>query len=195
MQVLVPMNTTALGVSELNRLLQDVLNPASDMKQEHTSGATVFREGDKIMQIRNNYKIEWKKPGRNGQYEEGIGVFNGDFGTIIRLIPHEKTAIIGFDDGRIAEYAYAQFEELDLAYCITIHKSQGSEFHTVILPLAGGPVPLLTRNLLYTAVTRAKKLVYCIGRRETVARMVFHAQKNERNTGLKQRLQEYKRIS
>ena len=195
MQVLVPMKTTALGVSELNRLLQDVLNPASDMKQEHTSGATVFREGDKIMQIRNNYKIEWKKPGRNGQYEEGIGVFNGDFGTIIRLIPHEKTAIIGFDDGRIAEYAYAQFEELDLAYCITIHKSQGSEFHTVILPLAGGPVPLLTRNLLYTAVTRAKKLVYCIGRRETVARMVFHAQKNERNTGLKQRLQEYERIS
>lgn len=190
-QVLVPMKTTALGVSELNKLLQSVLNPPSHLKIEYTSGATVFREGDKIMQIRNNYKVEWRKSGTHGQFDEGVGVFNGDFGTILRLIPHEKTAVIAFDDGRIAEYAYAQFEELDLAYCITIHKSQGSEFQTVILPLAGGPMPLLTRNLLYTAVTRAKKLVYCVGRQDTIARMVYNAQKNERNTGLKQRLQEY----
>lgn len=190
-QVLVPMKTTALGVSELNKLLQGVLNPPSHLKIEYTSGATVFREGDKIMQIRNNYKVEWRKSGTHGQFDEGVGVFNGDFGTILRLIPHEKTAVIAFDDGRIAEYAYAQFEELDLAYCITIHKSQGSEFQTVILPLAGGPMPLLTRNLLYTAVTRAKKLVYCVGRQDTIARMVYNAQKNERNTGLKQRLQEY----
>ena len=190
-QVLVPMKTTALGVAELNKLLQDVLNPPSPMKIEHISGSSVFREGDKIMQIRNNYKIEWRKKGKAGSYEEGIGVFNGDFGTILRIIPNEKTVVIGFDDGRIAEYAFAQLEEIDLSYCITIHKSQGSEFHTVILPLAGGPVPLLTRNLLYTAVTRAKKLVYCIGRKETVARMVMNAQKNERNTGLLQRLCEY----
>lgn len=190
-QVLVPMKTTAIGVSELNRLLQSVLNPPSHLKTEHISGATVFREGDKIMQIRNNYKIEWRKNGSFGQFEEGVGVFNGDFGTIIRIIPNEKTAVIGFDDGRVAEYAFAQLEEIDLAYCITIHKSQGSEFSTVILPLAGGPVPLLTRNLLYTAVTRAKKLVYCIGRKETVARMVQNAQRNERNTGLRQRLEEY----
>ncbi|MBQ6077683.1 MAG: ATP-dependent RecD-like DNA helicase [Clostridia bacterium] len=190
-QVLVPMKTTAIGVSELNRLLQSVLNPPSHLKTEHISGATVFREGDKIMQIRNNYKIEWRKNGSFGQFEEGVGVFNGDFGTIIRIIPNEKTAVIGFDDGRVAEYAFAQLEEIDLAYCITIHKSQGSEFSTVILPLAGGPVPLLTRNLLYTAVTRAKKLVYCIGRKETVARMVQNAQRTERNTGLRQRLEEY----
>ena len=190
-QVLVPMKTTAIGVSELNRLLQSVLNPPFHLKTEHISGATVFREGDKIMQIRNNYKIEWRKNGSFGQFEEGVGVFNGDFGTIIRIIPNEKTAVIGFDDGRVAEYAFAQLEEIDLAYCITIHKSQGSEFSTVILPLAGGPVPLLTRNLLYTAVTRAKKLVYCIGRKETVARMVQNAQRTERNTGLRQRLEEY----
>lgn len=190
-QVLVPMKTTAIGVSELNRLLQSVLNPPSHLKTEHISGATVFREGDKIMQIRNNYKIEWRKNVSFGQFEEGIGVFNGDFGTIIRIIPNEKTAVIGFDDGRVAEYAFAQLEEIDLAYCITIHKSQGSEFSTVILPLTGGPVPLLTRNLLYTAVTRAKKLVYCIGRKETVARMVQNAQRTERNTGLRQRLEEY----
>ena len=190
-QVLVPMKTTAIGVSELNRLLQSVLNPPSHLKTEHISGATVFREGDKIMQIRNNYKIEWRKNGSFGQFEEGVGVFNGDFGTIIRILPNEKTAVIGFDDGRVAEYAFAQLEEIDLAYCITIHKSQGSEFSTVILPLAGGPVPLLTRNLLYTAVTRAKKLVYCIGRKETVARMVQNAQRTERNTGLRQRLEEY----
>ncbi len=190
-QVLVPMKTTALGVSELNQLLQNVLNPHDGIKLEYVSGNTTFREGDKIMQVRNNYKVEWKKAQSFGRYEEGVGVFNGDFGTLLHLKPHEKTAVIAFDDGRIAEYAYAQFEELELAYCITIHKSQGSEFQTVILPLANGPVPLLTRNLLYTAVTRAKKLVYCIGRSETIARMVSNVQRNERNTGLKQRLERY----
>ena len=194
-QVLVPMKTTSLGVAELNKLLQDVLNPAMPFKAEYVSGNTVFREGDKIMQIRNNYKIEWRKNEKNGRFEEGVGVFNGDFGTVIRLIPNEKTAVIGFDDGRIAEYAYAQFDELDLAYCITIHKSQGSEFQTVILPLAGGPAPLLTRNLLYTAVTRAKKLVYCIGRSDTISRMVMNVQRIDRNTGLKQRLIAYDKIN
>ena len=103
----------------------------------------------------------------------------------------DRYAVIAFDDGRIAEYAFAQFEEISLAYCITIHKSQGSEFHTVLLPLAGGPVPLLTRNLLYTAVTRAKQLVYGIGRSETVIRMVKNAQRSDRYTGLKERLLEY----
>ena len=190
-QVLVPMKTTAVGVAELNQLLQSVMNPPAPYKAEHPVGTTVFREGDKIMQIRNNYKTEWRKRARAGSYEEGVGVFNGDLGTILRIIPQEKTAVIGFDDGRIAEYAFAQFEELDLAYCMTIHKSQGSEFQTVILPLAGGPMPLLTRNLLYTAVTRAKKTVYCIGRSDTIQRMVQNARKNDRNTGLKQRLLAY----
>ena len=190
-QVLVPMKTTALGVAELNRLLQDTVNPASPAKAEHTVGAVVFREGDKIMQIRNNYKTEWRKRLSFGQFEEGTGVFNGDLGTILKMVPHEKTAVIAFDDGRTAEYAFAQFDELDLAYCITIHKSQGSEFQTVLLPLAGGPMPLLTRNLLYTAVTRAKKKVFCIGRSETIRRMVMNAKKNDRHTGLRQRLIEY----
>ncbi len=190
-QVLVPMKTGMLGVAELNRLLQSVLNPPSQMKIEHTAGNTLFREGDKIMQIKNNYKTEWRKRKRSGGYEDGSGVFNGDFGTILRLDPREKIAVIAFDDGRIAEYAFAQFEEIDLAYCITIHKSQGSEFHTVLMPLAGGPMPLLTRNLLYTAVTRAKKVVYCIGRSDTIARIVWNAKRSERNTGLKERLTAY----
>ena len=190
-QVLVPMKAGSLGVSELNRLLQDVCNPAAPLKIEHTVGNTLFREGDKIMQIRNNYKTEWRKEQKQGGYEEGAGVFNGDFGTILRINPREKFVVIAFDDGRIAEYAFAQLEEIDLAYCITIHKSQGSEFQTVLLPLAGGPMPLLTRNLLYTAVTRAKKLVYGIGRSDTLALMIRNARKSERNTGLKERLTEY----
>ncbi len=191
LQVLVPMKSGPLGVVELNRLLQDVCNPPSPMKAEHISGITVFREGDKIMQIRNNYKVEWRKAQKQGGYEEGLGVFNGDLGTILRIDPREKYAVIVFDDGRTAEYAFAQFEEIDLAYCITIHKSQGSEFRTILLPLAGGPIPLLTRNLLYTAVTRAKHLVYGIGRSETIARMVKNARRSDRNTGLKERLTEY----
>lgn len=190
-QVLVPMKTGMLGVAELNRLLQSVLNPPSQMKVEYTAGSTLFREGDKIMQIKNNYKTEWRRRMKNGAYEDGSGVFNGDFGTILRLDPREKSAVIAFDDGRIADYAFAQFEEIDLAYCITIHKSQGSEFHTVLMPLAGGPMPLLTRNLLYTAVTRAKKVVYCIGRSDTISRMVWNAKRSERNTGLKERLIAY----
>ena len=193
-QVLVPMKSGPLGVIELNKLLQSVCNPPSPMKAEQTSGSTLFREGDKIMQIRNNYKIEWRKTLRVGSFEEGAGVFNGDLGTILHLDTHEKIAVIAFDDGRVAEYAFAQLEEIDLAYCITIHKSQGSEFKTVLLPLAGGPMPLLTRNLLYTAVTRAKRMVYGIGRSETVARMVKNAYRSERNTGLKERLIEYDAI-
>ena len=190
-QVLVPMKTGPLGVLELNALLQQVCNLPSPMKAEHAVGNTVFREGDKIMQIRNNYKTEWHRSLKHGSIEEGAGVFNGDLGTVLKLDPHERIAVIGFDDGRIAEYAFAQLEEIDLAYCITIHKSQGSEFQTVILPLAGGPMPLLTRNLLYTAVTRAKKLVYAIGRSDTLACMIRNARKSERNTGLRERLIEY----
>lgn len=193
-QVLVPMKTGPLGVFELNALLQSVCNPPSPMKAEHTVGNTLFREGDKIMQIRNNYKVEWRKPLRAGGFEEGTGVFNGDLGTVLRIYPQEKIAVIVFDDGRTAEYAFAQLEEIDLAYCITIHKSQGSEFQTILLPLAGGPMPLLTRNLLYTAVTRAKKLVYGIGRSDTVLRMVKNAYRSTRNTGLKERLIEYDAI-
>ncbi len=194
-QVLVPMKTGPLGVVALNQHLQAVLNPPSHTKQEHSYGETLFREGDKIMQIKNDYKIEWRKREKNGSYTEGLGVFNGDLGTLVVLDNDLRTGTVAFDDGRICTYEYTKFDELDLAYCITIHKSQGSEFKTVLLPLAGGPPMLLTRNLLYTAITRAKKLVYCIGRSDTISRMVYNAQKNERNTSLAVRLVEYEKLS
>lgn len=190
-QVLVPMKTGPLGVVMLNRHLQAVLNPPSREKADREYGETVFREGDKVMQIKNDYKLEWRKRERIGSYTDGAGVFNGDLGTLVSLNPSAKTGTVVFDDGRVCQYEYTKFDELELAYCITIHKSQGSEFNTVLLPLAGGPPMLLTRNLLYTAITRAKKLVYCIGRSETVARMVRTAQKNDRHTSLMQRLTEY----
>ena len=194
-QVLVPMKTGPLGVVALNQHLQAVLNPPAHTKQEHSYGETLFREGDKIMQIKNDYKIEWRKREKNGIYTEGLGVFNGDLGTLVALDNDLRTGTVAFDDGRICTYEYTKFDELDLAYCITIHKSQGSEFKTVLLPLAGGPPMLLTRNLLYTAITRAKKLVYCIGRSDTISRMVYNAQKNERNTSLAVRLVEYEKLS
>ena len=190
-QVLVPMKTGPLGVAALNAHLQRVLNPPAPDKIERLYGETVFREGDKIMQIKNDYKTEWRKSEPGGGYSEGIGVFNGDLGTLVSLNPDAKTGTVVFDDGRAAVYEYSKFDELELAYCITIHKSQGSEFRTVLLPLAGGPPMLLTRNLLYTAITRAKKLVYCVGRSETIARMVHTAQHNDRRTSLRQRLIEY----
>ena len=194
-QVLVPMKTGPLGVVALNQHLQAVLNPPAHTKQEHSYGETLFREGDKIMQIKNDYKIEWRKREKNGSYTEGLGVFNGDLGTLVALDNDLRTGTVAFDDGRICTYEYTKFDELDLAYCITIHKSQGSEFKTVLLPLAGGPPMLLTRNLLYTAITRAKKLVYCIGRSDTISRMVYNAQKNERNTSLAVRLVEHEKLS
>ncbi len=189
-QVLAPMKKGMLGVENLNRVLQAALNPASDDKPEHIFGETVFRQGDKIMQIKNDYKVTWYKQGSDGAMQEGIGVFNGDLGTLYRLDNLNRSMHILFDDGRLAEYTFTQSDELDLAYCISIHKSQGSEFPTVLLPLAGGPAMLLNRNLLYTAVTRAKGLVYCLGHRDTVARMVRTVQSRRRYTSLAIRLQE-----
>ena len=190
-QVLVPMKSGPLGVIALNKHLQEVLNPPSYFKKERISGDTVFREGDKIMQIKNDYKLEWRKRERNGSFQDGLGVFNGDLGTLVELDLNARTGTVVFDDGRICTYDFLKFDELELAYCITIHKSQGSEFQTVLLPLAGGPPMLLTRNLLYTAITRARKLVYCIGRSDTIARMVHTAQRNDRHTSLQERLVEY----
>lgn len=190
-QVLVPMKSGPLGVSALNKHLQAVLNPPAPHKRERNVGETVFREGDKVMQIKNDYKLEWRRREPGGSYAEGLGVFNGDLGTLVEIDPNAHTGTVVFDDGRICTYEFLKFDELELAYCITIHKSQGSEFKTVLLPLAGGPPMLLTRNLLYTAVTRAKRLVYCVGRSETVARMVRTAQRNDRHTSLKQRICEY----
>lgn len=190
-QVLVPMKSGPLGTVELNKYLQQVLNPVSPYKSEFTCGETVYREGDKVMQIKNDYKMEWKKQDAFGSYTEGIGVFNGDLGTIWRLDTELRVATVIFDDGRICSYDFKGFDCLEHAYCITIHKSQGSEFSTVLLPLLSGPPMLLTRNLLYTAVTRAKKLVYCIGRQDSFLRMVANVQRNDRNTLLSSRIQAY----
>ena len=189
-QVLAPMKKGLLGVENLNRVLQAALNPAADAKPEYVFGETLFRQGDKIMQIKNDYKIAWYRQDPSGAYLEGTGVFNGDLGTLYRLDTVNRTMHVLFDDGRLAEYSFTQSDELDLAYCISIHKSQGSEFATVLLPLAGGPAMLLNRNLLYTAVTRAKGLVYCLGHRDTVARMVRTVQSRRRYTALSVRLQE-----
>ena len=189
-QVLTPMKKGTLGVENLNRILQEALNPPELGKPEHSFGSLLLRQGDKIMQIKNDYKVEWQKPGPDGALQEGAGAFNGDLGTLFRLDNLNRVLHVLFDDGRLAMYDFTQAEELDLAYCISIHKSQGSEFPTVLLPLAGGPPMLLNRNLLYTAVTRAKKLVYCLGRRDTIARMVRTVQSRRRFTALAVRLQE-----
>ena len=190
-QVLVPMKSGPLGVISLNKHLQSILNPPSVLKSEHLYGETLFREGDKIMQMKNDYKVAWRKSEKGGDYSEGLGAFNGDLGTLVKIDKDARVITVVFDDGRIAEYEFTKLDELDLAYCITIHKSQGSEFKTIILPLLGGPPMLLTRNLLYTAITRAKSLVYCIGRSDTILRMVHNTRKGERNTSLCQRLIAY----
>ncbi len=189
-QVLSPMKKGMLGVENLNRVLQEALNPPAVDKPEHVFGETMFRQGDKIMQIKNDYKVSWQKVDKKGVLQEGAGAFNGDLGTLYRVDNLNRVLYVLFDDGRLAEYDFTQSDELDLAYCISIHKSQGSEFPTVLLPLAGGPAMLLNRNLLYTAVTRAKRLVYCLGHRDTIARMVRTVQSRRRFTSLSVRLQE-----
>ena len=187
-QVLTPVKKSTLGVLNLNTQLQAALNPKSGGKPEFLHGNIIFREGDKVMQIKNNYKQAWEKPMPGGGMTEGAGVFNGDLGTLYRLDTASRSMQILFDDERLSTYDFRQADELDLAYCMSIHKSQGSEFKTILLPLAGGPPMLLTRNLLYTAVTRAKQLVYCIGRTETIAQMVRTSVHKRRFTSLATRL-------
>ena len=183
-QVLSPMKKGAAGVENLNRILQEALNPPSPKKAEHSFGMMLLREGDKIMQIKNNYKQEWTKYFKNGSSCDGAGVFNGDLGTVTKLDKLNRILYILFDDGRLAEYDFTQADELDLAYCISIHKSQGSEFPAVLLALSTGPAMLLNRNLLYTGVTRAKSLVCCVGRRDVIARMVRTVVSRRRYTRL-----------
>jgi exodeoxyribonuclease V alpha subunit len=185
-QVMAPMKKGAVGVIELNRLLQQEMNPASPGKAQLHRGDTVFRLGDKVMQIKNNYDIEWKKGD-----EEGKGVFNGDIGYVTYVDREATSMTVEFDDGRSADYeSGAPLDELELAYCMSVHKSQGSEFEAVVLPLISGPPMLMTRNLLYTAVTRAKRLVVIVGRSECVARMVDNNHIDKRYSALEVRLRE-----
>ena len=170
---------------ELNRTLQEALNPASPDKPERRFGEYVFRKGDRVMQIRNNYDILWKKTDGSAA---GCGIFNGDIGTIRELDPEAETMTIVFDD-REAEYDFTQLNELEPAYAVTVHKSQGSEYRAVILSVWNGSPYLLTRSILYTAITRARELLILVGREETVAVMTNNAKKNRRYSGLKLRLQ------
>jgi len=184
-QVLSPTRKGGVGTMNLNRLLQETLNPPSPDKKERQFGEFLFREGDRVMQIRNNYDILWKKTDGSAV---GAGIFNGDVGIIREINPSAETMTIVFDD-REAEYDFTQLNELEPAYAMTVHKSQGSEYRAVILTAWNGSPYLLTRSILYTAITRARELLIVVGKEETVAAMTQNATKNRRYTGLKLRLQ------
>lgn len=188
-QVLTPMRKGLLGVERLNMILQQYLNPKDNAKEEKEHGDIVFREGDKVMQIKNNYQLEWEIRGRYGHVvEKGMGVFNGDMGIIRGISHYEEKVTVEFEEGRMVEYSFRQLEELELAYAITIHKSQGSEYPAVVIPLLTGPRMLMNRNLLYTAVTRAKRCVTIVGNDLTFQQMIENASEQRRYTGLKHRL-------
>ena len=194
-QVLTPMKKGALGVWELNRILQECINPPSDKKVELEYGENIFRVGDKVMQTKNNYDMEWDIMSTYGiSAQRGKGVFNGDIGIIDHINKPSRLIRITFDDGREAEYSYETLEELELAYAITIHKSQGSEYPVVIMPLLGGPRSLLYRNLLYTGVTRAKDCAVILGSENTVKEMIRCENENRRYTGLAARIGEVEGI-
>ena len=195
-QVLSPMRKGALGVERMNRILQEYLNPPSDDKAEKVFGDNKFRVGDKVMQIRNNYQIEWEvKSGRYGVVvDHGQGIFNGDMGTIRAINEFASILTIEFDEGRFVDYPFSNLEELELAYAVTIHKSQGSEYPAVILPLLSGPRMLFSRNLLYTAVTRARKCVMLLGSEETIRNMIENTARQPRYTSLDERILELMKL-
>ena len=183
-QVLTPVRKGTLGTMNLNRQLQEILNPPAADLEEKTFGERTFREGDKVMQVKNDYRMSWKRARRGRPDELGEGVYNGDLGTIMSIDLYEQTVDVLFDDEREALYEFSQLEELELAYCISIHKSQGSEFPAVILPVAQVPPRLCYRNLFYTGVTRARKLCIVAGRRDVVNRMMGNTRQNLRYSGL-----------
>ncbi|KAI4452389.1 ATP-dependent RecD-like DNA helicase [Eubacterium plexicaudatum ASF492] len=190
-QVLTPMRKGLLGVDRLNVVLQQYLNPPSPKKAEKERGEMLFREGDKVMQIKNNYQIEWEIKNRYGiAIERGMGIFNGDMGVIRSIREITELMTVEFDEGRIVEYPFKMLEELELAYAVTIHKSQGSEYPAVVIPLLNGPKMLMNRNLLYTAVTRAKKCVTLVGDENTFAYMAENMSEQKRYSGLKGRIME-----
>ena len=190
-QVLTPTRKGLLGVERLNTILQMYLNPEAPSKREKEYGGTIFREGDKVMQIKNNYQLEWEIRSKYGLcIEKGTGIFNGDTGIIEEINFFAETLTVCFDEGRMVEYPFKLLEELELAYAITIHKSQGSEYPAVVIPLFQGPRMLMNRNLLYTAVTRAKKCVTIVGDDEVFYTMVHNTSQLKRYSGLKDRLLE-----
>ncbi len=188
-QVLTPMRKGLLGVERLNGILQQYLNPPGQGKAEREHGDIVFREGDKVMQVKNNYQLEWEIRSKYGlAIDKGMGIFNGDTGIIKSISAYQEIMSVEFDEGRTVEYSFKQLDELELAYAITIHKSQGSEYPAVVIPLLTGPRMLMNRNLLYTAVTRAKKCVTLVGNDATFQGMIANVSEQKRYTGLKDRL-------
>ena len=191
-QVLTPMRKGSLGVETLNQILQRYINPPAPEKKEHVFGSIVFREGDKVMQIQNNYELEWEIVSKYGiAIDKGLGIFNGDMGRILTINEYAGNMVVEYDEHRRVIYPFAQMEELELAYAITIHKAQGSEYAAVIMPLLGGPRMLFNRNLLYTGVTRAKSCVTILGSSETVGAMIRNAEVNRRYTALAERIREF----
>ena len=189
-QVLSPTKKGESGVYALNIALQNCFNPPREGVEEVTFGDTAFRPGDKVMQTRNDYNMAWRKPKYGGGWEEGEGVFNGDMGFVEEVNREDREVLVRFDDEREARYDSGSLEDLELAYCVSVHKSQGSEFPVVIMPAVGGPPMLLTRNLFYTAVTRAKKMVVLVGRDACVAQMVQNVNIAKRYSALKQWLRQ-----
>ena len=190
-QVLTPTRKGLLGVERLNFILQQYLNPPDKSKREWTGESRIFREGDKVMQIKNNYQLEWEVEGKYGiTIEKGLGVFNGDVGLISEINDWSKTITVTFDENRKVVYPFANLDELELAYAITIHKSQGSEYPAVVIPMLEGPRMLMNRNILYTAITRAKKCVTLVGDPEVFYSMVDNTSQAKRYSGLKDRIVE-----
>lgn len=190
-QVLTPMRKGLLGVERLNGILQQYLNPPDKSKREKEHGDMVFREGDKVMQTKNNYQLEWEIRTKFGlTVDKGMGIFNGDMGIIIEINDFAETMTVEFDEGRKVEYSYKLLDELELAYAITIHKSQGSEYPAVVIPLLNGPSMLMNRNLLYTAVTRARKCVTLVGNDTTFNQMIQNTSQQKRYSGLCDRIRE-----
>ncbi|MFI3171381.1 MAG: ATP-dependent RecD-like DNA helicase [Eubacteriales bacterium] len=191
-QVLTPMRKGLLGVERLNKILQEYLNPPDKSKTEKEYGERIFRVGDKVMQIKNNYQIEWEVSTKFGLViDKGLGVFNGDMGIISNVSTYEETVEVTYEEGKKVKYLFKMLDELEHAYAITIHKSQGSEYPAVIIPLLSGPRLLFNRNLLYTAVTRAKKCVTIVGDEGTFQEMIKNTNEQKRYTSLEERIQEF----
>ena len=191
-QVLTPMRKGSLGAETLNRILQEYINPPSPAKKEHAVGeSTLFREGDKVMQIKNNYQMEWEVVSRyNIPIDRGLGVFNGDVGIVREIREFDSSLVVEFDEHRRVTYPFSGLDELELAYAVTIHKSQGSEYPAVVMPLLSGPKMLFNRNLLYTAVTRARDCVTILGSSQTVQDMIDNVNENRRYSSLDLRIRE-----
>ena len=191
-QVMTPTRKGLLGVERLNGILQRYLNPAAPGKEEREINGRLFREGDKVMQIKNNYQLEWEVSTKFGlTVDKGQGVFNGDMGIIREINPYTETLEVEFDEARKVKYSFEMTEELEHAYAITVHKSQGSEYPAVIIPLLPGPRLLYNRNLLYTAVTRAKRCLTIVGSDIIFQEMIQNKSEQERYTSLSERIKEF----